>query len=106
MPQAIDPDNLAHLMYTSGSSGRPKGALVTHEGLVNYLASGRSAYQWGPATCGSLLHSALSFDLTVDQPLRTAVGGRVLELAAVGDGGAVGLVTALRDESKRYGLVN
>ena len=103
LPQAIDPDNLAYVIYTSGSSGRPKGALVTHEGLVNYLLWAVSAYEL-TATSGSLLHSALSFDLTVTSLYAPLLVGGCVELAAVG-GGAVGLVTALRDESKRYGLV-
>ena len=31
------PDNLAYLMYTSGSTGLPKGAMVEHKGMVNHL---------------------------------------------------------------------
>lgn len=30
-----EPDNLAYLIYTSGSSGKPKGVLATHRGAVN-----------------------------------------------------------------------
>jgi len=33
----ITPDNLAYLMYTSGSTGLPKGAMVEHKGMVNHL---------------------------------------------------------------------
>ena len=31
------PDQSAYLIYTSGSSGRPKGVLVPHRGLVNHI---------------------------------------------------------------------
>jgi amino acid adenylation domain-containing protein len=33
-----DPDALAYLIYTSGTSGRPKGALITHRSIANIAA--------------------------------------------------------------------
>lgn len=36
-PIAVNPDNLAYIMYTSGSTGIPKGVSVTHKGVVRLV---------------------------------------------------------------------
>ncbi|MEV5593674.1 non-ribosomal peptide synthase/polyketide synthase [Streptomyces sp. NPDC052496] len=67
----------AYVIHTSGSTGTPKGVVVGHRALAAYLAFAREAY---PGTAGTaLLHSPVSFDLTVTAlyaPLTS--GGRVL----------------------------
>ncbi|MEU7202995.1 non-ribosomal peptide synthase/polyketide synthase [Streptomyces sp. NPDC045470] len=71
------PEHPAYVIHTSGSTGTPKGVLVEHRALAAYLAFAREAY---PGTAGTtLLHSPVSFDLTVTAlyaPL--TAGGRVL----------------------------
>ena len=39
LPDRAGPDNLAYIIYTSGSSGRPKGVQMTHRGLPNLVAT-------------------------------------------------------------------
>ncbi|MFD2169281.1 amino acid adenylation domain-containing protein [Tumebacillus lipolyticus] len=38
LPQSITPDDLGYMLYTSGTTGLPKGALVKHRGVVNMLS--------------------------------------------------------------------
>ncbi|WP_082577812.1 non-ribosomal peptide synthetase [Flavobacterium sp. Root186] len=35
----VSPDNIAYILYTSGSTGNPKGVPITHKNLVNLLFS-------------------------------------------------------------------
>ncbi|MCP2166912.1 non-ribosomal peptide synthetase [Goodfellowiella coeruleoviolacea] len=42
------PDSLAYVLYTSGSTGLPKGTLVQHASVVNLVLHSRAAYRIGP----------------------------------------------------------
>src|SRR4029079_13267814 len=54
------PDNLAYLMYTSGSTGIPKGVGITHRNVVGFVKAANYA-NLGPEE--TLLHLApISFD--------------------------------------------
>ncbi len=57
--RAVDPGNLAYVMYTSGSTGTPKGVAVCHGDITALAQDGRFA---GGAHTRVLAHSPLAFD--------------------------------------------
>jgi amino acid adenylation domain-containing protein len=93
------PSNLAYVMYTSGSTGAPKGAMILHRGLVNYLTWAIKTYRVEAG--GSVpVHSSISFDLTVTSLYTPLLAGGTVELLAE-DSAAQSLLAALRQNKGR-----
>ncbi|GAB3555664.1 hypothetical protein GCM10027444_33910 [Actinopolyspora lacussalsi] len=59
-----DVDNTAYVIFTSGSSGRPKGVAVTHRPLLNLVDWCDRNWWFGPGDMG-LCVTSLGFDLSV-----------------------------------------
>ncbi|MGW2051076.1 amino acid adenylation domain-containing protein [Streptomyces sp. NPDC001858] len=96
---------LAYVMYTSGSSGVPKGVAVTHGGLANYVGWAVGAYGVGVGG-GVPLHSSLAFDLAVTSVLVPLVSGSAVVMGAVdGVGGGVEGLVGLLGCGGGFGLV-
>ncbi|MFC7988723.1 non-ribosomal peptide synthase/polyketide synthase [Streptomyces pilosus] len=82
------PAHPAYVIYTSGSTGRPKGVVIEHRSLAAYLQWARHAY---PAMTGtSLLHSPISFDLTVTALYTTLVSGGLVRVTDLDESAADG----------------
>lgn len=76
-------DQLAYVMYTSGTTGGPKGVLNTHYGLTNELLWLQASYRLGPDD--AVLHKApLSFDVAIAEILWPIAFGARLVLARPG----------------------
>jgi amino acid adenylation domain-containing protein/non-ribosomal peptide synthase protein (TIGR01720 family) len=74
-------DGLAYVLYTSGTSGTPKGVMVTHAGLANYVTWAAEAYEIASSR-GVLVQSALGFDFTLTGLLGPLIAGRTVYFCA------------------------
>src|SRR5689334_6698673 len=72
--EKVDPEQLAYLFYTSGSTGQPKGVLTSHRGVVNYITFNTQAYELSDADTVLQLAS-LSFDASVRDIVGPLVAG-------------------------------
>ena len=80
LPARTSPDNLAYLIYTSGSSGAPKAVLVPHRGLVNLTEDKIRVCDIQPGDC-VLQFFSFCFDGSVPEFVMTLAGGAKLLLA-------------------------
>ncbi|MGG4446589.1 amino acid adenylation domain-containing protein [Brevibacillus porteri] len=62
--RSVPADALAYCLYTSGSTGIPKGVLISHRSVMNRLLWMQSAYPLGPQDV-VLQKTAITFDVSV-----------------------------------------
>ncbi|HET7232709.1 MAG TPA: non-ribosomal peptide synthase/polyketide synthase [Longimicrobium sp.] len=76
----IGPRHLAYVLYTSGSTGVPKGVLVEHGGVCNTIATFSRLYENGPRS-RVLLFAPLHFDASVLDVFTALANGGTLVAA-------------------------
>jgi amino acid adenylation domain-containing protein len=72
------PADMAYVLYTSGSSGMPKGCMISHGALSNYIQWASGYYFDRTEKTNFGLYTSLSFDLTITSLFCTlTTGGRL-----------------------------
>ena len=80
---AIDPHTWAYVLYTSGTTGRPKGVAVPHAGITNRIAWLQHAYPLDE-TDRMLVKTPISFDTSVWEVFWPLSTGATLVIARPG----------------------
>ncbi|NNH71656.1 non-ribosomal peptide synthetase [Nocardia uniformis] len=80
LPVFPDPESIAYVLFTSGSTGQPKGVEVPHRAAMNTIDDVNERFEIGSAD-RALALSALEFDLSVYDIFGLfSVGGAVVAL--------------------------
>ncbi len=78
-PVAVHSDTLAYIIYTSGSSGRPKGSMIEHGALRHFIGEDVRAH--GIHDGDRILQlCAITFDASVEEMFSALVAGATLVL--------------------------
>ncbi|MEV7870654.1 amino acid adenylation domain-containing protein [Streptomyces sp. NPDC088124] len=92
-------DDVAYVIHTSGSTGVPKGAMITHQGIVNRLPWQADLLKFSPSD--AVLHKApLSFDISINEIFLPLTSGARLVLARPGGEGDVSYLLSVIAEQE------
>lgn len=74
MADRSTPEGAAYILYTSGTSGKPKGVVVENHSVVNYAEAFENEFHTGPGD-KMLQYSVCSFDIFVEEVFTTLLNG-------------------------------
>jgi amino acid adenylation domain-containing protein len=94
----IDPNQLAYIMYTSGSTGNPKGVMVEHRSIANYC-TGFVNYFGITAADKVLQQASVSFDTMCEEVYPALVTGAKVVIVKEGGKDADDIKHLLKEEA-------
>ena len=74
---SVEPEDLAYLLYTSGSTGQPKGVMIRHSNAVNLARWARDAFS-DEDRSRILFSTSLSWDLSIFEIFASLAWGGTL----------------------------
>lgn len=74
MTDRSTPSGAAYVLYTSGTSGKPKGVVVENHSVVNYAEAFEHEFHTGPGDV-MLQYSICSFDIFIEEVFTTLLNG-------------------------------
>lgn len=78
-PDSSKPEGVAYVLYTSGTTGRPKGVVIENHSVVNYAGAFEEEMKIGPGDV-MLQYSICSFDIFVEEVFATILNGAALAI--------------------------
>ncbi|MGY1964297.1 amino acid adenylation domain-containing protein [Nocardia gipuzkoensis] len=81
LPDHVSPDAVAYVLFTSGSTGEPKGVAMPHRGLTS-LVDWQNRAATGTGLLSTLQLAPLSFDVSFQEIFTTLAAGSTLRVSS------------------------
>lgn len=78
-PDRSTPDSIAYVLFTSGTTGRPKGVVIENRSVANYARAFEKEMKIGPGDV-MLQFSICSFDIFVEEVFASLLNGAAIAI--------------------------